>query len=193
MNQNHAYEICRQLWFCWLLVWLAWAFFAKRTRRRERPGTRLIYGSVVSFGAFILFSQPRSPFPGWLHARVIAPNPVAASIGILVTLAGLLFSVWARLHLGTNWSGAVTIKVGHELVRTGPYRFVRHPIYSGIVLATLGTAVCLGELRGFLGAAIVFLGFTYKSRLEEGFMTQTFGAAYDDYRRHTGGIIPKLL
>ena len=109
-----------------------------------------------------------------------------------VTAAGLLLSIWARAYLGRNWSGTVTVKVGHQLIRSGPYRWVRHPIYSGLILAMIGTAINKGQLCGFVAVVLLWIGFTLKSRIEERFMGTTFGAEYEDYRRTTGAIVPGL-
>ncbi|HTV65965.1 MAG TPA: isoprenylcysteine carboxylmethyltransferase family protein, partial [Bryocella sp.] len=89
-------------------------------------------------------------------------------------------------------SGAVTVKVGHELVRTGPYRWVRHPIYSGMVLAMLGTALVRHQVRGVIAVVLSYIGFKIKSRIEEATMSATFGAAYADYSSTTGAILPRL-
>lgn len=176
-----------------MIVWVTWAFFAKQTQQREQVSTRLFYSIFVVVGFFLLFTGDRPWQSHALLQRVIPPSAGLAWTGAGLTAAGLLFSVWARLHLGRNWSGVVTVKVGHELIRTGPYRFVRHPIYSGLLLGMLGTALSRRDISGFLGTVIVWVGFTLKSRVEEGFMTQTFGAAYDDYRRQTGAILPRFL
>src|SRR5439155_10935097 len=96
------------------------------------------------------------------------------------------------LYIGQNWSGTVTIKVGHTLIRTGPYRWVRHPIYSGILLAMIGTALARGKPISVLAIVLFWFGFWFKSRLEEQFMRKTFGQEYDEYARSTGALVPKL-
>jgi protein-S-isoprenylcysteine O-methyltransferase Ste14 len=128
-----------------------------------------------------------------MRLRILPPDLWIANMGIAITAAGLLFAIWARAYLGGNWSGAVTVKVGHQLIRTGPYRWVRHPIYTGLILALFGTAINRGQLRGFIAVVLLWIGFTLKSRIEERFMTATFGPEYDEYRRTTGGIVPRLL
>ncbi|PYV65700.1 MAG: hypothetical protein DMG95_01005 [Acidobacteria bacterium] len=111
---------------------------------------------------------------------------------ILLTAAGIALAIWARFYIGQNWSGTVTIKVGHTLIRTGPYRWVRHPIYSGILLAMIGTALARGKPIGVLAIVLFWFGFWFKSRLEEQFMRKTFGQEYDEYARSTGALVPKL-
>jgi protein-S-isoprenylcysteine O-methyltransferase Ste14 len=116
-----------------------------------------------------------------------------AVFGMLMTLAGVLFACWARVVLGRNWSGVVQVKQDHELIERGPYRYVRHPIYTGLLLAFLGTAVAIGELRGFLAVVIVGVSFWRKLRLEERWMSEQFGTAYADYMRRVKALVPGIL
>jgi protein-S-isoprenylcysteine O-methyltransferase len=102
----------------------------------------------------------------------------------------MAFTLWARFFLGRNWSGTVTVKVNHELIRGGPYGTVRHPIYMGLSLAFLGTAIGFGELRGLVGLPILVFGWKYKANVEERFMIGQFGAQYERYRREVKGLIP---
>lgn len=110
-------------------------------------------------------------------------------LGVVLLAAGLGFSVWARRHLGRNWSAQVVVKEGHSLVRTGPYRYVRHPIYTGILLAFLGTVVTIGEWRGVLALLCALVSFAVKSRLEEARMRETF-PEYREYERETAALVP---
>jgi protein-S-isoprenylcysteine O-methyltransferase Ste14 len=132
------------------------------------------------------------PWAGRLWIRLLPHALWAQVLGVAVTTAGLGFAVWARIYLGSNWSGIAMVKVGHELIRTGPYRWVRHPIYSGLILALAGTAITVGRLQTFLGPPILYLGFKYKSLIEERLMTETFGNAYEEYRQTTGAIVPRF-
>jgi protein-S-isoprenylcysteine O-methyltransferase Ste14 len=109
-----------------------------------------------------------------------------------LTAAGIALAFWARFYLGQNWSSAVSIKVGHQLIRTGPYNWVRHPIYSGILLALVGTVLERGKPAGPLAIALFWLGFWIKSRMEERFMRKTFGHEYEEYSRTTGALVPRL-
>jgi len=111
-------------------------------------------------------------------------------VGVALNFAGLLFTVWARVHLGRNWSGAVTLKQDHELITSGPYRIVRHPIYTGLLLAFAGLAVARGEWRSILGLVIMALSFWLKLRIEERLMVEQFGSAYETYRRRVNALIP---
>jgi len=156
---------------------------------REGAASRLSYMALIVVAYVLMFTRHA---PGWLQLRLFTYEPSIQLLGVAITVAGLLFAVWARIYLGSNWSSAVTVKVGHELVRTGPYRWVRHPIYSGLVLAMLGTAIANREVQGVIALLLAFIGFSIKSRIEERAMISTFGAEYEEYSRNTGGILPKL-
>ena len=114
-------------------------------------------------------------------------------LGAAVTIAGLLFAVWAREHLGSNWSRSVTIKQGHELITTGPYAVVLHPIYTGILISFLGMAIAISQVRGFIVSVLIFLAFRIKLCMEEQWMRSQFGEAYATYARQTAALVPYLL
>jgi protein-S-isoprenylcysteine O-methyltransferase Ste14 len=177
------------LWTGFFIFWMLWAIRTKPTERRESIGSRLSYTLLVAAGFYLLLAYPLRPF--WLRRPVLPPDRWVKELAAGITAAGLLFAIWARLHLGGNWSGTVTMKVGHELVRSGPYRWVRHPIYSGLLLAVLGTAMERRQVRGFVALALIYAGFFLKIRKEEQFMNTLFGAGYEEYRRATGALIPR--
>ena len=185
-----AMTLCSYLWIAWFAVWILWAIGTKRTERRESSPSRLSY-TVLNVAAFWLMFAGDVP-QNWLRARLYPPSVWTNWLGIAITVGGLGFAIWARAYLGRNWSGVVSVKVGHELVRRGPYRWVRHPIYSGMILALLGTAVVRHQLRGLIAVLLLYAGFTIKSRIEEQTMTATFGPEYAQYASTTGAIIPKL-
>ncbi len=128
-----------------------------------------------------------------MFAKFIPRTLAEYWLGVATLSIGLSFSIWARRHLGTNWSGTVTVKVDHELIRTGPYRLVRHPIYTGILVGFLGTAISLSEWRGLAAVALVIIAFSLKIRLEEQWMTETFGDAYRRYCAEVKSLIPFVL
>ena len=141
-------KICEYLWLGWLAIWLLWAIRTKPAQRRESISSRLSYTIAVVAGGFAMFTgEMQAP---WMNRVILPADLWIAWLGIAVTAAGLLFAVWARVHLGGNWSGTVTVKFDHQLVRTGPYRLVRHPIYSGLVLAMLGTALTAARSAALL-------------------------------------------
>jgi protein-S-isoprenylcysteine O-methyltransferase Ste14 len=177
------------LWWAWLVYWLAAAGWTKTTRWRESAASRATYTLAAPTALWLL--GPARLLPAILHQRIFPASPLLAWLGAAVTAAGLGFNIWARLHLGRNWSGAVTVKEDHELVRTGPYRRIRHPIYTGIILALVGTAVTLGERRGLLALVVVTLALIRKLRLEEARMSETF-PDYAAYRRESAALFPFL-
>jgi protein-S-isoprenylcysteine O-methyltransferase Ste14 len=110
--------------------------------------------------------------------------------GSTVTIFGLCVAIWARRHLGRNWSGEITIKVKHELIRTGPYALVRHPIYTGILIMYAGTAIVTGTWMALVGVAMAALAYVRKIRLEEANMRVAFGPAYEDYCKDSRALVP---
>lgn len=179
------------LWVAWFAYWMIVARNVKVTRRREGFGTFLLNRVFVVIGALLLV-VPRQPLH-WLDARLIPPTIAAYWLGFVIVAAGLGFAVWARLHLGRNWSATVTVKQDHELIRTGPYGVVRHPIYTGILLAVLGTALAIGEWRGLIAFVLFTVGFVIKLKAEERFMSETFGEQYARYRAEVPTLIPFVI
>jgi protein-S-isoprenylcysteine O-methyltransferase Ste14 len=186
----NAMRICSALWMALSLVWLVTLLRTKRTQERADFGSRLLYGIPVIGAFYLLFAN--NTHLGLLGSRIIPGNTWVEGLAVLLTGAGIAFAIWARFYLGENWSSAVSIKVGHQLIRTGPYAWVRHPIYSGLLLATLGTALARREPRGLIAVVLLSLGFWIKSRMEEGFMRKAFGPEYQEYSRSTGALIPRL-
>jgi protein-S-isoprenylcysteine O-methyltransferase Ste14 len=124
----------------------------------------------------------------------IVPDSIGYTVsGLLITLVGLAFAIWARVHLGKNWSGMPTIREEHTITRTGPYRLVRHPIYSGILLGLTGTAIGIGYLVIFFCIILVFGLFVIKFRMEEKFLEEEFGEEYARYKREVKALIPFLI
>jgi protein-S-isoprenylcysteine O-methyltransferase Ste14 len=182
-----AHGMIPALWLAWLAFWLLAARQANPTRWREPLGSRAIH-VVPALISVALFAAPRV-VPATLRARFALPGSALPFLGILLVAAGLGFTVWARLHLGRNWSGVVTLKEDHALIRTGPYRVVRHPIYTGLLLALLGTALAIGEWRGVLAVGCAVIGFLWKIRVEEALMAGSF-PEYAEYRKRTAALMP---
>jgi protein-S-isoprenylcysteine O-methyltransferase Ste14 len=181
------------IWVAWLIYWVVRSRDVKSTARRESFGSRLSYIAPIILAAILLFP---SKFPiAALNTRFlpIGEWEAWAAIGAALALGGLAFTVWARVHLGRNWSGTVTVKEDHELITTGPYGWVRHPIYSGLLVAFIGQAIARSEIRGLIAAALVFISFWWKSRIEERWMAEQFGARYRAYSQHTAALIPYLF
>ena len=182
------------LWIAWALYWVVSARGAKRTRRRESLASRLSHVLPLAAGV-ALIAWPHHPgkswtWAGWMSWQLVPPGPLRLGSALALTVAGLAFTVWARMHLGGNWSGTVTLKEGHELIRTGPYGWVRHPIYSGLLLALLGSALACGELRALIGLAVVTAAFGRKLLIEERFMRESFPEQYHEYCAEVPALIP---
>jgi protein-S-isoprenylcysteine O-methyltransferase Ste14 len=177
------------LWVVWLAYWWYSARDVKRTSRPEPFTSQLKHRAPLVVGA-LCFGAPRW-MPPPLTARFVPPGLFFPTLGTLMLALSLGFSVWARRHLGRNWSAHVVVKEDHVLIRSGPYRYVRHPIYAGILFAMLGMALAIGEWRALVGFAAMVLSFAIKSRQEERRMRETF-AEYADYQRRTAALIPYL-
>jgi protein-S-isoprenylcysteine O-methyltransferase Ste14 len=129
---------------------------------------------------------------GRLAIRMFSPTPALDWTGVALTFVGSILAIWARLILGQNWSAEVSLKAGHELVRSGPYAYIRHPIYAGLLLAVIGTATILGEWRGLAAIALFAIAHGLKARKEERFLSAEFGEEYRQYRERTGSLLPRL-
>jgi protein-S-isoprenylcysteine O-methyltransferase Ste14 len=178
------------LWLLFGLYWLVSALKRKRTKQKETLLQR--FGYVLPLWAALLLLARHEAHYGWLGARFVPQNPAVGWVGALLTGAGIGMALWARWHLGANWSANVTLKEGHELIRTGPYRAIRHPIYTGLLLAMLGTAVAVGEVRALLAVGLAWGSFYIKARREESFLAQEFGAGFAEHSRHTGMFLPRV-
>ncbi len=177
------------IWVAWALYWCIAAFATKPVRRKESVGSRLTH-YIPLLLAILLVISPR--LAGTVLATRFLPRSVILFwIGTVLLVAGMLFTLVARRYLGGNWSGTVTLKQDHTLIRSGPYRFVRHPIYTGLLLAFFGSGViALGEWRGLAALALLTAAFLRKIQIEERFMLEQFGDAYVRYRREVPALIP---
>jgi protein-S-isoprenylcysteine O-methyltransferase Ste14 len=178
-------------WIAWYVYWYVSAYGTKSTARIESVGSRATYQIPLFIGACLIFFPPSlfEDWP-WLNLPVLPLRPETYWIGVAILVAGLLFTVWARVHLGRNWSDRITVKQGHELIRSGPYGWVRHPIYTGLLFAFLGSAVALTRLRGFIGVVLFVVAVVRKLRIEERFMREQFGEEYARYAAATAALLP---
>jgi protein-S-isoprenylcysteine O-methyltransferase Ste14 len=186
-----ALNIISVCWLIFVVIWVITAVSTKRTVYRETRGQRLRYWVLLVIAYFLLFYAGRLPFP--LNLRIVPHVASTAWAASVLCFIGLAFALWARVTLGRNWSGVVTLKEGHELIEHGPYRFVRHPIYTGILTMFFATALALGYLRGFMGTLLIFASFWIKLRDEEQLMLRQFPERYVAYRRRAKRIIPFVL
>lgn len=180
-------------WLAVIVLLTLAAFTSKRSVQRQSGGSRFLQASLVAIGASLIFNLAPGFSWGWFADRVIPLRTSWVIAGTALTLLGILFAVWARVTLGRNWSGVVTIKQDHELILRGPYTVVRHPIYTGILFALLGTALVYGCARCFVGLLLCGVAFWLKLRIEERFMLQQFGEQYTEYRQRTRALVPFVL
>jgi protein-S-isoprenylcysteine O-methyltransferase Ste14 len=176
------------LWCAWALYWVISAANAKTTQRRESTASRLAHVIPLLLGGVLIAWHRPSWY--WLAARLWPRSFSVYCVGVAVLAAGLGFAVWARVHLGRNWSGTVTIKEGHELIRSGPYAYVRHPIYSGILMGVLGTTIASGTVHAAVGLVVIAAALVRKTRIEEAFLCETFPAEYPRYRAEVPALVP---
>lgn len=183
------------LFICWATITGYWIYQAnhKKTHRFIEPQFKqlLCYWLPFFSAAALLAPCPRLDTLA-INPPLFSANHFSYAVGIALATAGVVLGIWARICLADNWSGNVTLKHDHQLVKTGPYQVIRHPIYTAFLLLFLGTAVCNTQLRGLLAFALVFGSFVIKLRSEERLMLNEFGDAYRDYQRHTGALLPKL-
>jgi protein-S-isoprenylcysteine O-methyltransferase Ste14 len=189
------------IWVTWVIYWTVAARGTKTSEREESVVSRLGHILPSGLAAWLLFARTLPGcrtgtlplFPAFFCDKIIASGPAVYFTGVGVLIAGLAFAIWARNWLGRNWSGVVTLKVDHELVRGGPYRFVRHPIYTGILLGFVGSAIARDEWRGLLAVVIGYAALWRKLKLEECWMIERFGDAYRKFQSEVPALIPNPL
>jgi protein-S-isoprenylcysteine O-methyltransferase Ste14 len=179
------------VWLAWLVSWIAAAGWASASVARPKRRLELRY-SVVQLLGLLLYALALPRQNAALHLPILWCTPTALGF-VLVALAaaGLVFTLWARLHLGRLWSASVTRKAAHKIIDTGPYGLVRHPIYTGVLAAMLATTAIMGTVTAMPGFLLLLLGFVMKARLEEDFLRKEMGAnAYDAYARRVPMLVP---
>jgi protein-S-isoprenylcysteine O-methyltransferase Ste14 len=184
------HNILATIWTVFWVLWILPAVFGKPTRQRQATGSRILQ-LVLLLVAYVLIVNGSVGW-NWLNQRVVPDGRAWTAAGYGLLLAGMLFAGSARLFLGGNWSSNVTLKEDHTLVCSGPYRIVRHPIYTGLLVALFGTAIAVGELRCFFGVLLAAVAWKMKSISEEALMVQEFGDQYTRYREQVKGLVPYL-
>ncbi len=178
------------IWGGWMASWLLAAFWAARTQKRAATSLELPYRILLSVGVVLMIP--------WVARRLGAaplwnPGAVGSYLLAAITLAGLAFTWWARIHLGRLWSGAITRKQDHRIVDSGPYGLVRHPIYTGLIAAIVASALAEATAPALGGAVLIVLSFWVKARAEERFLAGELGTdAYAPYRRRVPMLLPRL-
>jgi protein-S-isoprenylcysteine O-methyltransferase Ste14 len=181
--------VMQAMWLVWWISWLVAAAWSDRAVKRPATRHQIVYRLLAALGAVLLFGMYRHDLR---TEMILWRSPAALAWGLAaVVFAGLLFTWWARIHLGRLWSSSVTRKAGHHVVDTGPYGIVRHPIYAGIILASVATAAMRGTALAWLGMCVMTAGWVVKARMEEEFLREQLGAeTYAEYARRVPMIVP---
>jgi protein-S-isoprenylcysteine O-methyltransferase Ste14 len=186
--QTIYHDLIPGLWLLWLAGWTISGLYTKQVLRAEGTLSHLMHLIPLLLGIALL--TVRRTGGSWLAMRAYPQTVWSFWIGTALIVAGLGFAAWARIHLAGNWSGTVTLKQDHSLTRTGPYRLVRHPIYTGLLMAVLGSAIATAEWRGLVAFTLVTVSFLRKIAIEERFLTAQFGDAYVLYRAEVPALVP---
>ena len=176
---------------CWAVLLTYWFVNAPKVKATAETQGNLSRGlyMLVMVSAFVI-TYAKAFAIGVLGYQLIPAGDVSGAVGLGVCISGVAFAIWARRTLGDNWSGRVTLKKEHELIQSGPYRIVRHPIYTGFEIGLLGVAITIGQLKGLAGVSILFANHYFKTRMEEEIMYRTFPTQYADYARRVKRLIP---
>jgi len=185
MNNFNPLGISGTLWVLWSAYWFISSGNAAKNKTAESRTERLEHVAPIAAGMVLIFYGQFSP--------ALYSNAPAKMFGALLTLCGLGFTVWARVHLGKYWSGTITLKEGHRLIRTGPYSIVRHPIYTGFIAGIIGSAIAASTISAFAGAFIVAAAYILKIRREETVLLKEFGAEYEAFKKETPALIPLIF
>ena len=178
-------------WGALAVVWIAGMPFSKRTARSASYASRLImFGPLlVGYLLVVLHVIPRD----WLVLRLWPDTHAVQVAGLILTILGCGFAIWARITLGKNWSGLPKVRQEHELIVGGPYTLVRHPIYTGILLALAGTGLAADKSVFVLFWVLLTASYVVKMRQEERLMMETFPAAYPEYKLRVKALVPGII
>ena len=187
--QRWSWTVIECSWGAWAILWAAMAFSAKRTV--ERPSGAWVRTTGLSVGVVYLVLRAIAG-PSW-HRQLAATPRAVQVLAVALVIVGLGFCAWARVTLGGNWSGAVAFKLDHELIQSGPYGLVRHPIYTGLLTMVLGTALDYLSIFSFASLGLLTAVFLIKSRVEERLMVEHFPDAYPSYRARVKALIPFVV
>jgi protein-S-isoprenylcysteine O-methyltransferase Ste14 len=175
-------------WIAFLVYWTIGALNTRRTVRQESFASRYGMLALETAGFVLLFND--SAGIGVLGERMVRRTYALATTGVVLTWIGIAIALWARYHLGQYWSARITLKEDHKLIRTGPYARLRHPIYTGLDLAAVGSALTIDEWRCVLGVCLIVSGYVIKARREETLLRGQFGEDFAAHCRKTGFLLP---
>src|ERR1035441_7351510 len=184
---NHIIITC---WITFIVYWMIRALGTKVIAEKQSRSSALAHRIPVGLGWWML------AFPQWpppMNSLVVSHADWMRIVGAVICIYGLWFTIWARRTLAGNWSSDVTFKQGHELIKAGPYRFVRHPIYTGLLIMSLGTAIEIGQLHCWLSIVLTGIGFWIKLSQEERLLLRHFPNEYPAYQKQVKALVPFIL
>jgi protein-S-isoprenylcysteine O-methyltransferase Ste14 len=179
-------------WLVFVAWWLVRAASTAKTAERESVASSLSHRIFLGAGAVVLVLDHGHGL-GPLSHRLWPPSLALVPVGFGLTVVGVAFAIWARETLGRYWSGTITLKEGHRVIKTGPYCLTRHPIYTGVLLAFIGTALARRDIASFVGVALIAVGMARKIVIEEKLLSEHFGNEYVAYKQQVKTIIPFIL
>lgn len=191
MNRIPLLHILGSIWAVFGVYWLVAGSRGKPEQTSESPIYRLLRLTILVVVFTLLFAEWTATL-GPLGLRFLPYRPVLGYIGFVLAVTGIALAMWARIHLGQFWSDKVVLKVDHQLIRTGPYGHLRHPIYSGVLLGVAATALVLGEWRGVLAFLILLANYWIKARREDRMLADRFQESFAEHEKQAGFFLPKF-
>jgi protein-S-isoprenylcysteine O-methyltransferase Ste14 len=191
MNRIQLLHLLGAIWTVFGVYWLLAGTRGKQEQTSESPIYRALRLAILVVVFTLLFAKWTARV-GPLGSSFLIHRPVLGYIGFVLALAGIALAMWARIHLGQFWSDKVVLKVDHQLIRTGPYAHLRHPIYSGVLLGVAATALVLGEWRGVVAFLILLINYWIKARREDRMLADRFRESFAEHAKHAGFLLPKF-
>jgi protein-S-isoprenylcysteine O-methyltransferase Ste14 len=191
LTQVQSQHALAYVWAIFGIYWFGSGLRTKAAKTSEFPGWRVLRLGILFLTFALLFAVWMSI--GFLGVRFVPVRPIIYQSGFVAALAGIILALWARLHLGRNWSDKVILKMNHELVRSGPYGRFRHPIYSGVLLGVAGTALVVGEWRGALAFCLLLVNYAIKAKREDRILSTQFGESFNEHMKRAGFLLPRLV
>ena len=182
------------IWMFFMMVWASAWLRSSIAVRTAHPWLDRLHLMLVGTGVMLIVLSPLRWLPHeWLFSQSFLPNiNMVTNIGAGITAAGMMLAIWARFILGRQWNTTISIQENHELIRRGPYRVVRHPIYTGVLLAALGSVLALHTVGAGIGLLLLFITYAAKISREDRWLTKELGESYAEYRREVAAMVPWL-
>lgn len=182
-------KLVYSIWGVFFAYWFLSSLFNKsKTERQETIAYRVLYLILLGLAVSLIVFDP--VIYGPLLGRFLPEGMLLRVIGIAILVFGLGFAIWARIHLGRYWSARISLVQNHQLIQTGPYRLVRNPIYFGALVAVVGTAIVVGEIRAIIAFPLTLAAFLLKISQEEKWLRERFGLQFIEYQRKVKSLIP---